>query len=100
MKKIVLVSVIAVLTIINFYKVNSIVKESNFYPMTAKIIEIDRMEDIVTVEDSTGNVWEFYGVEDFEKGDCVSMIMNNKDTESIFDDEIINVKYSAWDLEE
>lgn len=100
MKKIVLVSVIAVLAIINFYKINNIVKENSFYPMTAKIIEIDRAEDIVTVEDSTGNVWEFYGVEDFEKDDCVSMIMDSKNTESIFDDEIINVKYSAWDLEE
>ena len=65
----------------------------NLYPKTAKVYAIDRDSDIVTVIDSVGFLWEFYGVEDWEIGDLVSLLMFDNGTESIFDDEIIKAYY-------
>lgn len=70
----------------------------NYYALTAKVIELDRAEDVVVVEDSTGNAWAFYGVEDWQEGDCVSMVMDSRGTESITDDEIITAQYNSWTI--
>jgi hypothetical protein len=71
---------------------------NNYYALTAQVVKIDRAQDIVTVEDSVGNLWEFYGVEDWEIGDCASMVMDDMGTDRIYDDEIVNVRYAAWTL--
>lgn len=68
-------------------------KSSTLYPETAKVVSISG--DAVTVETSTGNLFEFYGSEDWFIGDCVSMIMDSCGTENITDDIIITVKYSG-----
>lgn len=72
---------------------------SDYYALTCKVVEIDRSKDVVTIEDSTGHRWEFYGVEDWEINDCVSAIMNDCGTTSIFDDEIVSIRYSGWVIE-
>ena len=68
------------------------------YALTTRVVKADRDNDIVTCEDSNGNLWEFYGVEDWEVDDCASLLMNNKGTENIYDDEIIRAFYAAWSL--
>lgn len=68
------------------------------YALTTCVVEVDRDNDIVTCEDYNGNLWEFYGAEDWEIGDCVSLLMNSKGTEKIQDDTIENAKFSAWTL--
>ena len=51
--------------------------------------------DEVTVEDTTGNVWEFYG-DDFFVGEKVILTMDNNNTDNnIFDDFIKNVEKKA-----
>lgn len=60
------------------------------------IIKINTEEDYCVVEDSCGLFWEFQGVDDYEIGDLVIMTMWDAETESIFDDEIINVTYSGY----
>lgn len=65
------------------------------YPQTMTVVQIDIATDTVTCEDLTGNLWQFKGVEDWQEGDTVSMIMNNKGTEEIFDDEIIKIEYNG-----
>lgn len=72
---------------------------SDYYALTCKVVEIDKSKDIVTMEDSTGHRWEFYGAEDWEISDCVSAIMNDRGTASILDDEIVSVRYSGWVIE-
>ena len=69
-----------------------------FYALTTQVVEIDRDAGIVTVEDANGNLWEFEGVEDWEVGDCASMIMSDNGTDAIFDDEILDIRYSNWTL--
>lgn len=70
-----------------------------YYALTTCVVEVDRDNDIVTCEDSNGNLWEFYGCEDWQEGDCASLLMNSKGTTSIKDDEIIGARYNSWELE-
>lgn len=72
--------------------------ESNLYALTTVVVEVDRDNDTVTCEDDTGNLWEFYGVEDWKIGDCASLLMNDQGTPSIYDDAIEGARYSAWTL--
>lgn len=66
------------------------------YPKTAFIIDIDSIHDLVTIEDSSGFLWDFTGVEDYEINDVVSIIMFNNFSKSIFDDEIVSIKFSGF----
>lgn len=72
-------------------------KESgNLYPETAVVREVDYATDTVTVECGNGNLFSFYGTDDWEEGDICSMLMNDKGTENITDDEILSMKYSGY----
>ena len=68
-------------------------KIEKYYPETGKVISVSG--DVVTVETCTGNLFEFYGSEDWMIGDCVSMILNSCGTPTVEDDEILKVKYSG-----
>jgi hypothetical protein len=70
----------------------------NYYAMTAEVVNVSEDRDTVTVEDYNGNLWEFYGAEDWHEKDCASLLMDSKGTDTIKDDEIIKVTFSAWDL--
>lgn len=70
--------------------------ESGYYPETCIIVELDYAEDTVTVEDVAGNLWQFYGTEDFCIGDLVRMLMYNNGTpHSIYDDQIVLAWYAG-----
>ena len=71
---------------------------SGVYPLTCEVIEVNRANDTVLAIDATGNEWEWTGIEDWEIGDCASMIMNDNGTDRIYDDAIISVRYNAWRL--
>ena len=70
--------------------------KSTLYPETGKVVSISG--DAVTVETSTGNLFEFYGSEDWFIGDCVSMVMDSCGTQRVTDDIIIDAHYSAWKI--
>lgn len=74
------------------------IASSNVYPMTCKVVEVNTTDDVVIAIDATGNEWEWNGVDDWQFGDCVSMIMNDNGTNEIYDDIIISIRYSAWGL--
>lgn len=66
------------------------------YPEVGIIVEMDYAEDLVTVEDVAGNLWQFYGTEDFCIGDLVRMLMYDNGTpHSIYDDVIVTVWYAG-----
>lgn len=69
--------------------------EANLYPTTAVVYELDRENDLVTVEDANGNLWQFEGCEDWDINDICSMLMDDCGTASIYDDEIVMVRYSG-----
>lgn len=65
------------------------------YPQTYIITEIDKANDLVTIETCTGYEYQFYGVEDYYEGDLVSCIMYTNGTETITDDAILTHRYSG-----
>ena len=73
-------------------------KIEKIYPLTTKVLRVDRENDIVVCIDCNGNFWEFEGTEDWMEGDCATLLMNDCATETIFDDVIEDVRYSAWEL--
>lgn len=73
-------------------------RNAEYYALTTCVVELDKKNDVVTVEDSTGNRWKFCGVEGWKVDDCASLLMWDNGTESIFDDEIRGVRYNAWTL--
>lgn len=67
--------------------------ESKLYPQTMKVIEIE--DNIVTIQDYNGFIYEFEGAEDWEVGDICSCIMNDNGTPKIYDDEIVSIRYAG-----
>ena len=79
-----------------FFSMPARAEKSEFYPRAAIIIELVEDEDIVVCQDAAGVIWEFYGIEDFDIGDIVAMILWDAGTpEGIFDDEIIDATYAG-----
>ena len=66
---------------------------AEIYPTTFVVINISN--NIVSMEDYNGNVWEWEGVEDWMCGDIVSAIMDDNNTAIIYDDTIITIRYSG-----
>lgn len=64
------------------------------YPSTAVVVSVDRENDVVTCIDGNGEEWQFTEADDWFVGDLISMLMNDKGTPSIYDDEIVSVRYS------
>lgn len=69
---------------------------ATLYARTAKITDIDYAADTLTVVDGAGLIWRFFGCEDYDTGDLVSLLMSDAGTpESIMDDIIISVTYAG-----
>lgn len=92
MKRVLIITTIVFMILAKILKPES----ENRYPETGVVVQI--YEDIVVVETSTGNIFEFYGSEDWSIGDCVSMIMDSCGTSMVTDDIIIDAHYSAWKI--
>ena len=69
---------------------------ANLYPQTFIVVSVDSYENLVTIKDFNGYTWQFWGAEDWIENDICSAIMDNRGTESIFDDEVVSVRYSGW----
>ena len=74
------------------------VASAELYPETARVVELNYDEDIVTVETFNGFLFSFYGCEDYCEGDGVALIMDDNGTEKVYDDCIIMVQYCGWEL--
>ena len=70
---------------------------NNYYATTLRIKDFNFKSDIILMEDSVGNIWEAKGIEDWELDDVVSALMYDNRTTSIYDDEIVSMRYSAWE---
>ena len=66
-------------------------------PLTARVTDLDRTTDTVTIETATGLLFQFYGCEDYEVGDYVSAILYDNGTKgNVTDDIIVSVHYSGY----
>jgi hypothetical protein len=83
-------------SIVFLYK-NCTPPKSSYYSKSGYIIQIDREKDEVTFVDCMGEMWVFYGAEDWLVGDGISAVMDTQGTETIHDDTIVDVRYERWD---
>lgn len=67
----------------------------NLYPLAGTVVEVNRPEDTVTVQDGAGNLWRFDGAEDWQPGDLAALLMNDCGTEDVRDDVILQVRYAG-----
>lgn len=65
----------------------------NTYYLFCHVTEFDYKEDTVTVEDHDRNLWQFYGIEDWELGDKCLLLMYNNNTSVAEDDMIVRATY-------
>ena len=70
----------------------------NLYAKVAVVSSIDEAQDIVVCEDTAGLLWAFRGIEDWQVGDCIGLLMDSQGTETVFDDTIVSARYSAWSV--
>lgn len=67
---------------------------TNLYVMRAAVAQIDK--DLVICEDTNGEAWSFEGADEWAKDDEVILLMNDNNTEEIYDDEIIDVRIDPF----
>lgn len=65
------------------------------YPLVGKVITVDRYKNVVFFEDGNGNIWSESGAEDWEDGDLSALLMSDEGTRSVYDDRIVEAKYSS-----
>lgn len=99
MKKILLLTLVFTLAVCLGVLIN-LGKETNYnyYSLTTEVVDLDRQEDVVICEDCNGNLWSFYGCEDWMIGDCASLLMYDNRTPIIYDDIICGARFGAWNL--
>ena len=73
-----------------------------FYPLTGIVTSVtpddsDTRSEVITFTCSNGNMFSFIAptTDCWEEADLVSCIMNNKGTETVYDDEVITSMYSG-----
>lgn len=72
-------------------------KPHELYAKSTVVIDVDYDDDLVTVQDFFGNVWQFFGCEDWAEGDICALTMDNNGTsDTIYDDFITNTNYCGW----
>ena len=65
------------------------------YPTCGIVTSVNYDTDTVIVTTAEGNEWAFYEVEDWQVGDVCAMVMDSMDTESIYDDQILECRYAG-----
>lgn len=64
---------------------------TSLYPTCGRVVEV-AADDVVIVRVYSGHEYAFYG-DDYEVGDTVAMIMNDRGTAVITDDEVVRAQY-------
>lgn len=93
MKQIIIRTIITFTITILITSISMALCNAEIYPNCGVVSELDYKQDIVYFTDSTDNIWGFYGIEDWQIGDIVTVIMDDMDTMMIYDDEIIMMVY-------
>lgn len=76
-------------------KPNEANRLDGIYPKSGTVIAVNHDEDTVTFADHRGDVWSFYGAEDWMEGDRIAVIMDDNGTPVILDDLVISARYEG-----
>jgi hypothetical protein len=66
------------------------------YPQAFVVELVNYEQDFMVLVDYNGNEWIYEGVEDFDCGDIVAAIMEECGTPTIYDDEIVKIRYAGY----
>lgn len=66
------------------------------YPQTFVVDRVNREQNYMVLIDFNGNEWIYENVEDFDCGDIVAAIMEERGTPTIYDDEIVMIRYAGY----
>lgn len=89
MKKLILITIILATLLCQFALADT-------YPTLFVVAETDEVSDSMLVVDFNGQLWEWYGIEDTFPGDMIAAIMDDLDTDEVYDDEIVAIRYCGW----
>ena len=71
--------------------------QHEIYPTSMIVVEVDYENNLVTIVDFEGRMYQFYGCEDWYKNDICAVIMDDNGTsETVYDDIIIQVRYCGY----
>lgn len=68
---------------------------AEMYPELYKVIEVNHETDMVVLVSGSGHLWVWEGAEDWMVDDLAVGIVEDWDTEDLFDDEILTLRYCA-----
>lgn len=88
--------IVTIFVVCLIHRTNSSTTNDTNYTMQAKVINVDTASDTVQIEDSHGEVWEFFGAENFQKDNSVIVLMDNQGTSTVYDDEILSVRLAPF----
>lgn len=77
-----------------------LIENGNIYSQSLKVAEIQKENDLVIFETSTGYRFNYKGIEDIQPGEIYSVIFWNNATENIQDDSILSIRFSGFSVEE
>ena len=66
------------------------------YPQTFVVDLVNHEQNYMILVDFNGNEWIWEGVEDFDCDDIVAAIMEGHGTSTIYDDEIVKIRYAGY----
>lgn len=73
--------------------------QSSYRVATLEIKTVNIENNVVLLEDANGFQYHFEGVEDWCVGDLVSCLMYTQNTPGVYDDEIVQKRYSGFNVE-
>ena len=87
----------AIIILLTMWLVNGTITLDNLYPLTTVVTEVNEEEQTVTAVDFNGNGWVFEDESgDWFEGDVASLMMFDNMTETIYDDVVVDARYTGW----
>lgn len=72
------------------------VASAEIYPQAFVVSEVSYEENTILLVDYNGEGWLWKGIEDYEVGDIIAAIMDDNETETIYDDIIVIIRYAGY----
>lgn len=92
------VSIFLVICFSNGYSHGSTMTRSQMYSMVGEVIEVNRSEDYIAIENTAGDIYRWTSAEWWQIGDIIAMTMDDMGTDDVTDDEILDMSL-AWAAE-
>lgn len=83
----------AIVTLFVLLTVNA---SAEIYPQAFVVSEVNYEENTILLVDCNGEGWIWEGIEDYGVGDIIAAIMDDSETETIYDDIIVMIRYAGY----